>query len=123
MGKKITAALAGPYKHIFYAVFFSVTIICTAGKISAKNSSTSFADKALSFHGFTGVVNDVGATFMLTPADSGCTDSVLQIVIIISNFGTVDETSIPVIVNVTGTVTQTINDTYSGLIPVGGSDR
>ncbi|MEZ4826556.1 MAG: PKD domain-containing protein [Bacteroidia bacterium] len=70
---------------------------------------------------FTPKGNDVLISEVLTVA-GGCGDSATEVVVIIFNQGTNTATSVPVTATVSGSLSTTLNATYSGSIPFASSD-
>jgi hypothetical protein len=62
---------------------------------------------------------DVGVTAIGSPIDQDCADDSIQVLIHVSNLGANTATGIPVVVNITGAVTQTFNDTINANITAG----
>ncbi|MBP6334362.1 MAG: T9SS type A sorting domain-containing protein [Bacteroidia bacterium] len=71
---------------------------------------------------YTGVSRDIGVTSILSPANNSCGSSTTEVKVIISNFGASTETSFDVVCDITGSVTTTLNGTYSGSLTSGTSD-
>jgi len=65
--------------------------------------------------------NDVGATALVSPSVAGCYSSAETVSITIRNYGTATQTLIPVTVIVSGAVTQTLTNNYTGSLPPNGT--
>ncbi len=65
--------------------------------------------------------NDVGLTAFVAPGATGCYSATEDIVVRIKNYGTAAQVNIPVTVNVTGAVVQTLSSSYAGPLAPGAS--
>lgn len=63
---------------------------------------------------------DAGVTAVVTPTPA-CFGSSEQVEVVLSNFGTAAVSNVPVVVKVTGALTQSITATYTGTLAIGAS--
>lgn len=70
---------------------------------------------------YTPLVNDAVLIDFATPAAFNCGESAFEVSVIVTNYATTI-TSLPIVVEVTGDVTQTLNFTYTGTILFGEID-
>lgn len=63
---------------------------------------------------FTPLNDNVGPVAFVTPTQTTCGNSTVQVIVNIRNYGGVAQSNIPVTVEVTGAVTATLTDTYAG---------
>ncbi|MCH8555705.1 MAG: T9SS type A sorting domain-containing protein, partial [Schleiferiaceae bacterium] len=66
---------------------------------------------------------DAALDFFQSPAAYGCGSSAMDVEVVITNLGTAPITSVPLTVEITGDITQTLNFTYSGNLAMGNSDN
>jgi hypothetical protein len=64
---------------------------------------------------------DAALNFFNSPASYGCGSSAMNVELAITNLGTAPITSLPLTVEITGDITQTLNFTYSGNLTTGNS--
>ncbi len=65
------------------------------------------------------IPNDVGVTSMISPANHDCANDTIDVLVEVTNLGSSDATTIPVHVNITGTVTASFTDTVHTTLAAG----
>ncbi len=63
---------------------------------------------------FTPLNDNIGPVTFVTPSQTTCGNSAVQVILTIRNYGGVAQSNIPVTVEITGAVTTTLTDTYAG---------
>lgn len=71
------------------------------------------------FGGYQYSPNDVGISAIISPSTTGCYSATHPVVVALTNFGSATQTTIPVTVEITGPVSNTLNYTYSGSLAQG----
>lgn len=71
---------------------------------------------------FSGVSRDLGVIAILSPVNNSCGSGTTEVKVIVSNFGGATETGFTVSCAISGSLTTTLNETFSGSLSSGSAD-
>jgi len=86
------------------------------------NSEDAYVVKTNSLGNIGDYLTNITVADLTQPLHGSCTNNSVQIKVVIRNFGRDTVPNVPVTINITGPITQTLNQTYNGSVPPGELD-
>lgn len=86
------------------------------------NGEDAYVVKTDNFGDLGDYLTNITVSDLTQPLNGSCSNNNIQIKVVVRNFGRDTVPNVPVTINITGPITQTLNQTYNGTVPPGELD-